>query len=77
MEMSTTERIDKPCAECGRTYAEAGRGECGLCHAVLLGKAVVARWWTQSEFPQFIGLIVEVLFKLINISTPSENDTKN
>ena len=29
------------------------------------------------KYPQFIGLIVEILFQLISISTPSEADTKN
>lgn len=32
---------------------------------------------TICEYPQFIGLITEVLFKLIEISTPNEADTKN
>lgn len=29
------------------------------------------------EFPQFIGLITEVLFKLIEISTPNDGDSEN
>lgn len=32
---------------------------------------------TICEYPQFIGLITEVLFKLIEISTPNEADSKN
>lgn len=29
------------------------------------------------QYPQFIGLIIEILFQLVSISTPSEEDTKN
>ena len=32
---------------------------------------------TICEYPQFIGLITEVLFKLIEISQPNGADTKN
>ncbi len=32
---------------------------------------------TITEYPQFIGLITEVLFKLIEISTPNDGDLEN
>ena len=32
---------------------------------------------TITEYPQFIGLITEVLFELISISTPNEADSGN
>ncbi len=32
---------------------------------------------TITQYPQFIGLITEVLFKLIEISTPNDGDLEN
>jgi hypothetical protein len=58
MEMKQ-ENETKECHECGRQAAEPGRGDCRLCHLVLLGRCAVAGAWKQEEYDDLCGLLRE------------------